>query len=81
MTVGPIIWLYVPEFVEPHVLPWATLSNWVVGSILSTIFPIVVDALPNRNAGPFFIGLLVLNVISIIIIKMFAVETKDKTYA
>ena len=41
LTIGPAVWLYVPEIVPPKVVPPATFMNWLGVSISVIVTPIV----------------------------------------
>jgi SP family sugar:H+ symporter-like MFS transporter len=41
LTLGPVVWLYIPEIVQPNIVAFATLSNWTGGSLTIILFPIL----------------------------------------
>jgi hypothetical protein len=53
ISLGSVIWLYIPEIVSPEVIPFSTLLNWTAASIVVILFPIITKALGN-SAGIFF---------------------------
>jgi hypothetical protein len=48
LTLGPIVWLIIPEFVEPRIIPYSTMVNLTGASICIIIFPIASAQLPNK---------------------------------
>ena len=47
VSLGPIIWLYIPEIVKPSFLPYSTMINWSFSALVILIFPIIKARLPN----------------------------------
>lgn len=42
MTIGPAVWLYIPEIVPAKVVPPATAMNWLGVSLSVIVTPIVI---------------------------------------
>lgn len=40
-TLGPVVWVYLPEIVQPNVLPYATMVNWASAAIIMLLFPVI----------------------------------------
>ena len=40
-SLGPIVWMYIPEVVDPKIVPFATAVNWFSGSLVIILFPII----------------------------------------
>lgn len=40
-TLGPTNWIYIAEIVQPNIIPYTTMVNWIVVAIILTLFPIV----------------------------------------
>ena len=40
-TLGPLVWLYIPEVVKAKYVPFTTLTNWAGCTITVTLFPIL----------------------------------------
>jgi len=40
-TLGPVVWVYLPEIVQPNILPYATMVNWISAAIIMLLFPII----------------------------------------
>ena len=55
LSLGPIVWLYIPEIVQPNFIPFTTAINWTGASLTVILFPIIKDALPNQNPAPLFL--------------------------
>ena len=49
LTLGPIVWLYIPEIVEPKIIPFSTMSNLAGATICIMIFPLIKKTLPNES--------------------------------
>ena len=41
LTLGPVIWLYIPEIVPPKIVSVTTACNWLGSSFTVTLFPII----------------------------------------
>ena len=41
LSLGPVVWLYIPEIVQPRIVPYSTASNWISASIVIICFPIL----------------------------------------
>jgi hypothetical protein len=53
ISLGPVVWLYVPEIIPAKIVPLATMMNWL-GCSISVIFtPIAIKA-NDGNAFPVF---------------------------
>ncbi len=46
-TLGPVVWVYLPEIVQPNVLPYATMINWASAAAIMLLFPILKKKLPD----------------------------------
>lgn len=43
VTIGPAVWLYVPEIIPPKIVPPATFMNWFGVSVSVIFTPIVIE--------------------------------------
>lgn len=77
LSLGPIVWLYIPEIVEPEVVPFSTLSNWASAAIVMILFPIMIDKL--GNSGPLFLFFALWSLASFCLNQRLVIETKGKT--
>jgi hypothetical protein len=41
LTLGPIVWLYIPEIVEPNVIPYSTMTNLFGAALCILTFPLI----------------------------------------
>jgi len=41
VSLGPVVWLYIPEIVAPKIVPYSTMVNWVSASSVIILFPII----------------------------------------
>ena len=79
ITLGPIIWMYIPEIVPAAFMPIAAMANWVAAAIIMVGFPIIIGQLPNQNPAPLFAVLAIYSFLCIFIQHRYMVETKDKS--
>ncbi len=47
ISLGPVVWLYIPEIVQPGVVPFSTGINWAGAALVMLLFPIIKSILPN----------------------------------
>lgn len=40
LTLGPVVWLYITEIVQPNIVPISIFLNWLTVSLVNTFFPI-----------------------------------------
>lgn len=40
-TLGPVVWVYLPEIVHPNILPFATMINWASAALIMLLFPVI----------------------------------------
>lgn len=43
VSLGPVVWLYIPEIVQPKIVPFSTATNWISASLIILLFPILSD--------------------------------------
>lgn len=79
LSLGPVVWLYVPEIVESEMVPFTTAANWISASLIVILFPIVSDHLLGGNPGMLFLFFGVWCFCSLVFNQRFMVETKNKT--
>ena len=79
LSLGPVVWLYIPEIVDPSFLPYSTMVNWGSSALCILLFPILKAQLPNRNPAPMFIFFAAWSVLSFFINQRYVVETAGKT--
>jgi hypothetical protein len=71
LTLGPIVWLYIPEIVEANIIPYSTMANLIGASVCVILFPIASAQLPNQ--AYLFIIFMVWGVASLVINKFYLV--------
>ena len=78
LTLGPVVWLYITEIVQPNIVPIAVFLNWLTVSLVNTFFPIFTEIFGGNPSKIFyFFGSYVL--ISTIVNKWLLIETANKT--
>lgn len=55
LTLGPVVWIYLPEVSQPKVLSLATGASWASCSLVMLLFPIIKKALPGENPAFLFL--------------------------
>lgn len=65
MTLGPLVWPYLPEVVPARIIPLAQTMNWVIDCLTLTLPPII---LANASSpSPLFFIFFAWDFLSIII--------------
>lgn len=67
LTLGPLVWLYIAEIVEPQIIPFSTLSNWASASVVIITFPILSKAFGTPI--PLFVFFAIWSAVSLVIGK------------
>lgn len=50
ISLGPVVWLYVPEIIPAKIVPFATLMNWFGASICVIFTPIAIN---DHDGNPY----------------------------
>ena len=79
-SIGPIVWLYVPEIIPSKIVPFATMTNWLGASICVIFTPIVIK-LNDGNPYPVFLFFGAVTLIFFVMNVFLMVETKGRTKA
>ena len=79
LTLGPIVWLYIPEIVEPKIIPFSTMANLIGATICIMIFPLIKEALPDGNPSYLFLMFFSWCFVALFVNWKFMVETKGKS--
>ena len=77
LSQGPIIFLIIPEVVNPEFVGVASFANWGTAAIISILFPILSDSF--GSPAPIFTFFAVWCLGSLILNRKIMVETKGKT--
>lgn len=76
MTQGPVMWLYLPEIVEPGVMGVAIMVNWTTAALVSFAYPLLVKLAGNPSLIFCLFSAFVFT--GYTINKKWMIETKDK---
>lgn len=77
ITIGPAVWLYVPEIIPSRTVPFATAMNWLGCSICVIATPFIIQAVGSSYPVFFMFGGITL---FFFVINLFTiVETKGLT--
>lgn len=41
LTLGPVVWVYLPEIVQADIMPYATGVNWGTAAFIMLLFPVI----------------------------------------
>ena len=78
-TFGPIPWLYIPEIVQPPIVPIATVTNWTFCSIIVFSFPVIRAHSANKGCPYAFLFFGLCTSLYFCITYKLMVESKGKT--
>lgn len=79
LSLGPVVWLYIPEIVQPKIVPYSTASNWISASLVIILFPIMTENVLGGNPALLFVFFTAWCFGSFIFNYFFVIETKDKS--
>ena len=76
-SISTICWLYIPEVIQPSLVPFTTLTKWVCTCLFVVLYPIIL----GDKTGLETVGIVIFagTLVSAIIVEKMAVETKGKT--
>ena len=75
-SLGPVVWVYIPEILPEKGMGIATMANWLSCFLIGLFFPILLDVI-NIEGG--FLIFFITSVSGLIFIEMFVLETHHKT--
>jgi hypothetical protein len=75
-TLGPVVWLYIPEIVPAEIVPYTTMGNWAGASVTIILFPILGKVV---GSGYLFFFLSVWCFFAFVFNSKYVVETMGKT--
>lgn len=56
LSVGPVVWPYVPEIMPVKYVPFASCMNWIAAAICTIATPYILDAVGSPYPVFFFFG-------------------------
>lgn len=77
LSLGPVVWLYIPEILEPSLIAFSTLANWTTASLITILFPILKKAF--GTPAPLFLFYAVYSTAGLIFSQKYVIETKGKS--
>jgi hypothetical protein len=78
VSLGPVVWLYIPEIVQPKVIPFSTASNWISCSLVIILFPILSEKVLGGHPTALFGFFGAWCLVSFIVDMKVVIETKGK---
>lgn len=78
ISLGPVVWLYVPEIIPAKIVPLATMMNWFGCSLCVIFTPIAIND-NDGNPYPVFLFYGAITFFFFIINSVLMVETKGKS--
>lgn len=79
VSLGPVVWLYIPEIVQPKIVPFSTATNWICASLVIILFPILTDSILDNNPAILFLFFAIWCAVSLVFNMKYLIETKDKS--
>ncbi len=79
LSLGPIVWMYIPEIVRPGFLPYSTMVNWGGSALCILFFPIIKARLPGENPGGLFLFFAIWSAGAYYVNRRYVIETRNKT--
>jgi hypothetical protein len=73
LTIGPLVWLYVPEIVQPKIVTIATFFNWVGATLIMFLFPIIKGKILHGNPALLFYFFSAWSIIALLVNQKFIV--------
>lgn len=77
LTLGPLVWPYLPEVVPARVIPLAQSMNWAIDCLTLSLPGVIIAH--HGNPWPLFIVFFIWDFGSIFVNHYFLVETKYKS--
>ena len=78
MSVSPITWLYIPEIVQPPLIPFTTIVNWVSAYLIVFLFPIIHENSKNSDTPGLFLFFCFCMIVHLIVLWVLMRETRLK---
>lgn len=58
LTLGPIVWPYVPELIPTKYIPYTSIVNWISAAICTIVTPYILNAVGSPYPVFFFFGVI-----------------------
>ena len=78
MSIAPITWLYIPEIVQPPLIPFTTIVNWVSAYLIVFLFPIIQENSVNKDTPGLFFFFFICMVVHAVVLWVMMRETSGK---
>lgn len=88
-TLGPVVWLYIPEIVEDKIVPITTAFNWACSSIVIILVPILTSSstshetetnYSNMKVSILFFTFMAWCFVSFVFNWKYVIESQNKTF-
>ena len=79
LSLGPVVWLYIEDIVQPSFVPYASSVNWGLDSLIVILFPLLINQVLRGEPQLLFLFFTLWCFLSFLFNMKFVVETKDKT--
>ena len=79
ISIGPVVWFYIAEIVQPNIVPYTTMINFASGSTIAVLFPIVTNIWLGGNPGFLFICFAAYGAASYLLCQRIVIESQNKT--
>lgn len=77
LSLGPVVWLYIPEILEPDLIPFSTGANWGAATLITILFPILKSAF--GTPAPLFLFYAAYCLLGFLFSQKYVIETKGKS--
>jgi MFS family permease len=73
LSLGPVVWMFIPDIVEPSFLPYSTMINWGGSALSILLFPIIKAKLPNQNPALLFLFFAIWSIFAFFVNKRYII--------
>jgi MFS family permease len=77
LSLGPVVWLYIPEILEPDLIAFSTGANWGAATLITILFPILKKAF--GTPAPLFLFYAAYCLLGFLFSQKYVIETKGKS--
>ena len=78
ISISPITWLYIPEIVQPPLIPFTTIVNWCSAYLIVFLFPIIQENSVNKDTPYLFLFFALCMVVHTVVLWVVMQETRYK---